>query len=727
MTAEKLEQKTSNSLDVEEDPVIVESDAHNDSNNSISHNPINSSTVDQSNTNTNNLQDSTTNDRDASCSVQVAVRIRPLLAKEADTDICVVSQNDNKAIQIGGSSGPRFTFDHVFSTTCSQTDVYEAPAVSSLVQSCLQGYNATILAYGQTGSGKTFTIMGSSTNDPASMGVIPRAVHDLFAHLNSQTSSVRLQFLEVYGEEINDLLTSANGAKLTIRETGTADGDPEVLGATQKVVGNAKEALLAVTHGMLRRVTGATAMNESSSRSHALLTLLIEQQDTLHSTSTNTLNNDESIDDAPVVQVKRSKFNFVDLAGSERQKRTLAQGKRLKEGIDINVGLLVLGNVISALGDPKKKATFVPYRDSKLTRLLKGSLGGNHKTLMIACVSPSSDNMDESLNCLRYANRAKNIQNNAVVNVDASSRLLQELHEQVQVLAADVLRALDGNAVQTSRHELTLLASGEISTVASSKQPASLTNGSLQGEQQNHAPTNLISEQKRKETQLDLDRCKQQLRETRAHHDSAEEQLYIVKAENELLKLQLSVLSKSGGNENKTNEQNAFLQKAKDYEAELGQLREELRVAESKYSNMLWMADDQDTRAIANAKEALDKEKERLLNMQSLATSQDDLTQAESPAVLVDRDENDEEAHLDGLTSKYLNDSFDQFGDGLDTQEVMHGNVENRTTTLLTEPTQDRIHADLSELSRSIAVKEDLIEQLRASQEKFAVHIFCCT
>merc|ERR1719491_2228160 len=139
------------------------------------------------------------------------------------------------------------------------------------------------------------------------------------------------------------------------------------------------------------------------------------------------------------IETKRSKFHFVDLAGSERQKRSQAVGKRLKEGININKGLLVLGNVISALGDPSKRGkTFVPYRDSKLTRLLKGSLGGNHKTLMIACVSPSSSNMEETLNCLRYANRAKNIQNNAVVNVDSGSRVVSELRAQVQALASEL-------------------------------------------------------------------------------------------------------------------------------------------------------------------------------------------------------------------------------------------------------------------------------------------------
>jgi hypothetical protein len=216
--------------------------------------------------------------------------------------------------------------------------------------------------------------------------------------------------------------------------------EPEVVGATQHKVESAEEALLCLTRGMYRRVTGAMAMNESSSRSHAILSLIVEQS---------TVVDKEADSTDPLqqhVQAKRSKFNFVDLAGSERQKRTQSSGQRLKEGIDINKGLLVLGNVISALGDPKKQGkTFVPYRDSKLTRLLKGSLGGNHKTSMIARVSPASINMEETMNCLRYANRAKNIKNHAVVNLDATSRVVSELRGKMQLLAADLLEARDGN------------------------------------------------------------------------------------------------------------------------------------------------------------------------------------------------------------------------------------------------------------------------------------------
>ena len=239
---------------------------------------------------------------------------------------------------------------------------------------------------------------------------------------------VKLQFLELYGEEIRDLLTTASSTsqqKIVIRD---ANGDAEALGATEVQVNNAGEAMICLTRGMLRRVTGATAMNAESSRSHAMMSVIIEQT---------TRSNNEGEGEAVVEQ--KSKFNFVDLAGSERSKRTNAKGQRLKEGININKGLLVLGNVISALASGEK-GKFVPFRDSKLTRLLRGSLGGNHKTLMIACASPSHKNAEESLNCLRYANRAKNIQNSAVVNVDPHSKLVNALRGQVVALAGELLR-----------------------------------------------------------------------------------------------------------------------------------------------------------------------------------------------------------------------------------------------------------------------------------------------
>lgn len=181
-----------------------------------------------------------------------------------------------------------------------------------------------------------------------------------------------------------------------------------------------------LTRGMLRRVTSATAMNVESSRSHAIMSVMLEQ-----------ITRSSSEGEGEAVVVRKSKYNFFDLAGSERSKRTHAKGQRLREGININKGLLVLGNVISALASGDK---FVPFRDSKLTRLLRGSLGGNHKTLMIACASPSHKNAEESLNCLRYANRAKNIQNKATVNVDPHSKLVNALRGQVVSFVAYDLR-----------------------------------------------------------------------------------------------------------------------------------------------------------------------------------------------------------------------------------------------------------------------------------------------
>jgi kinesin family protein 4/21/27 len=238
---------------------------------------------------------------------------------------------------------------------------------------------------------------------------------------------VKLQFLELYGEEIRDLLTTPSSSssqlpKIVIRDS--SGGDAEALGATSVPVPTAQEAMVCLTRGMLRRVTGATSMNAESSRSHAIMSVMIEQVTRSSGDGEGGGGPEES-----VVVLRKSKFNFVDLAGSERSKRTNAKGQRLREGININKGLLVLGNVISALASGDSK--FVPFRDSKLTRLLRGSLGGNHKTLMIACASPSLKNSEESLNCLRYANRAKNIQNSVTLNVDPHSKLVDALRGQV--------------------------------------------------------------------------------------------------------------------------------------------------------------------------------------------------------------------------------------------------------------------------------------------------------
>lgn len=347
----------------------------------------------------------------------------------------------------------RFTFDATYPLDSTQPQVFKR-SIKPLINACLQGYNATVLAYGQTGSGKTHTILGQADQsddkvppeqDTSQAGVIPRALRALFYALNAAKEAstdkcnfqftVKVQFLELYGEDVRDLLnTDPDRPKLSIRD-GRNGVEPEVIGLKEVPVESAQEALVCLTRGSLRRVTRATSMNAESSRSHAIMSVNIEQ------VVTHYMENPKSSKPLEEKSTRGSKFHFVDLAGSERLKRTNASGQGIKEGININKGLLVLGNVISALASAGagKKEGFVPYRDSKLTRLLKGSLGGNHKTLMIACLSPSGSNTEESLNTLRYANRAKNIQNKATINMDAGSKLIAELREQLKVMAGEYL------------------------------------------------------------------------------------------------------------------------------------------------------------------------------------------------------------------------------------------------------------------------------------------------
>ena len=540
--------------------------------------------------------------------------------------------------------------------------------------------------------------------------------------------TVRVQFLELYGEEIRDLLTStASAEKLSIRDIGT--DEPEVVGATSQSVESAEESLRCLTKGMMRRVTAATAMNESSSRSHAIFSIMIDQ----------TWINEK---DATGPQVRRSKFNFVDLAGSERQKRTQAEGKRLKEGIDINKGLLVLGNVISALGDPKKRGkAFVPYRDSKLTRLLKGSLGGNHKTLMIACVSPASTNMEESLNCLRYANRAKNIQNHAVVNVDARSRLVAELKTQVQALAADLLKAKDaGVEGKFTREMLLKLGSGgspdawEIPT-SPLKTPARLFNQESQE----------ADLQRLQETEEELQRTTKLLKKARRENHTIEERLHVVQAERELYRLQLAAVT--GGNtdsikEGKQEIEQVFVDRAAQYEKNMARLKNELVVARTQLSDLKPTEANTDL-TIIQAHQGVEAEKERLSHIQKdLLSSLDGVKSFENQeakqnpsdegADQVDSEEREEQEELTALTLKYSNmedeDEIMVTSNGLEASPKPNTEVPEATQTPSTpvddkasEQRRAQIEADLLEINRIIESKEELISQLQCSQAKYSV------
>ncbi|KAI9247359.1 P-loop containing nucleoside triphosphate hydrolase protein, partial [Sporodiniella umbellata] len=397
--------------------------------------------------------------------VQVALRIRPLTPQDKSlprfsqsTDSDILKAYENSVIVAPHQKS--FQFDHVFDSSSTQEQVFSTVA-SNFVDRFVDGYNVTILAYGQTSSGKTYT-MGTAIDNQSGAnseqeGIIPRAMLALFdkiqgfqgntpqrtafqkrpagqqyglrsptksfsSNLKSRPASiitpprcgsnltppvstdekstrytVLVSFIEIYNEELIDLLNPAppcERAPVTIRED--TKGHIIWTGLKEVAVSNAEDVLKYLQMGTENRATGSTDMNAKSSRSHAIFSVTLKQEKWW--------------------MIVHSKFHFVDLAGSERLKRTAAEGDRRKEGININAGLLALGNVISALSDPSKKPTHIPYRDSKLTRLLQDSLGGNSTTLMIACVSSAEINLTETVNTIKYAYRARNIRNKAERN-----------------------------------------------------------------------------------------------------------------------------------------------------------------------------------------------------------------------------------------------------------------------------------------------------------------------
>ncbi|CAF0829541.1 unnamed protein product [Rotaria sordida] len=380
----------------------------------------------------------------ASC-VKAAVRVRPL-SKNEEHDLCqtcVDIQRTTNEIILANSTA--FTFDHVFLPETIQEDVYRE-CVYDMIEGCFQGYSASILAYGQTGSGKTFTMgSGIEYNDPSKEGILPRAIMHIFQRCASYECEaeskgialskcvVSCQFIEIYNENIYDLFNKEN---IDFRSQKNSDkhvvfensnGEIAVTNITTRFVTTAQETLDCLKEGALSRTTASTRMNSVSSRSHAIFTVNLQFERVASSVSTSNSNLREQF---------RAKIHFVDLAGSESLKRTGATGQRAKEGISINSGLLVLGNVISILGDPMKKGAHVPYRDSKLTRLLQDSLGGNSRTLMIACISPVDRDFSETKSTLNYAQRARNIRNRVKVNQDKHSRQIIQLQMEIERLRA---------------------------------------------------------------------------------------------------------------------------------------------------------------------------------------------------------------------------------------------------------------------------------------------------
>ncbi|XP_044045186.1 kinesin-like protein KIF16B isoform X4 [Siniperca chuatsi] len=383
-------------------------------------------------------------------SVRVAVRVRPMNRREKDlTAKCIIKMEGTKTSItnlkipegiVGDSMRERtktFTYDFSYdSMDCKSSAFVSQEKVfrdlgSDVLKAAFEGYNACVFAYGQTGSGKSYTMMGN----PGDAGLIPRFCEGLFSRISEATrwdeASFRTEvsYLEIYNEKVRDLLRRKSTQTYNLRVREHPKDGPYVEDLSKHLVQNYSDVEELMEAGNINRTTASTDMNDVSSRSHAIFTINFTQAKF----------------DAEMPSETVSKIHLVDLAGSERADATGATGVRLKEGGNINKSLVTLGNVISSLADMsqdgvntnlKKKSVFVPYRDSVLTWLLKDSLGGNSKTIMIATVSPADVNYGETLSTLRYANRAKNIINKPTINEDGNVRLIRELRAEIARLKA---------------------------------------------------------------------------------------------------------------------------------------------------------------------------------------------------------------------------------------------------------------------------------------------------
>ena len=351
--------------------------------------------------------------------VKVAIRVRPMNKHEIEQNskLCVQVDVANSTVSVisDKNESKTFPFDYVYPMETTQREVYDQVAFP-IVDSIFQGYNGTVFAYGQTGCGKTFTMMGIVT-DPDLKGIIPNAFSHIFGFIKTEGESkkffLRCSFVEIYNEEVRDLLGNKD-KKLDIREDpkkGTILKD-----LTYVTIKNPTDIEKCLEKGNKNRHVGHTSMNDQSSRSHSLFTVYLEIEEKAENGNS---------------RIKSGKLNLVDLAGSERVGKTNATGQTFDEGKKINLSLTALGSVIDALSQNRK---YVPYKDSKLTRLLADSLGGNTKTVMFANISPASYNYDETLGTLRYASRAKLIKNAPVVNEDPKDALLRKYEEEIKAL-----------------------------------------------------------------------------------------------------------------------------------------------------------------------------------------------------------------------------------------------------------------------------------------------------
>uniref|UniRef100_A0A7S1AHC0 Kinesin-like protein n=1 Tax=Noctiluca scintillans TaxID=2966 RepID=A0A7S1AHC0_NOCSC len=359
--------------------------------------------------------------------VKVVVRVRPLSSQEASNgQQKIVDMDLARGVALlqkpGGSEkeSKDFTYDAVFDERVSQQAIFDETALE-IVESVMDGFNGTIFAYGQTGAGKSHTMTGPEKGDPVHQGLIPRSFRHIFQAIETAGTNVqhlvRGSYLEIYNEEIRDLLSKNPKERCELKDH--PNSGVYVKDLTAFVVKSVEEMNAVLANGLANRSVSSTNMNKESSRSHSIFTITVEQC---------------ALDAEGEGHIRVGKLNMVDLAGSERQSKTGATGVQLKEATKINLSLSALGNVISALVDGRSQ--HIPYRDSKLTRLLQDSLGGNTKTVMVANIGPAESNFDESLSTLRYAYRAKSIKNKPRINEDPKDAMIREFQDEIMRLKA---------------------------------------------------------------------------------------------------------------------------------------------------------------------------------------------------------------------------------------------------------------------------------------------------
>ncbi|XP_071200158.1 kinesin-like protein KIF21A isoform X6 [Salvelinus alpinus] len=663
-------------------------------------------------------------------SVRVALRIRPQLAREKieGCHICTFVTPGEPQVMLGKDKA--FTYDYVFDMDSCQDSIY-ADCTEKLIEGCFEGYNATIFAYGQTGSGKTYTMgTGFDVNiGEEELGIIPRAVTHLFRGIEQRQQAakeqgcpmpefkINAQFLELYNEEVLDLFDStrdleARTQKSHVKIHEDANGGIYTVGVTTRTVASEAEMMQCLKLGALCRTTASTQMNVQSSRSHAIFTIHLCQVRVCASDNQDNNETDNKVangnSEMEEYETLTAKFHFVDLAGSERLKRTGATGDRAKEGISINCGLLALGNVISALGDRSKRSTHVPYRDSKLTRLLQDSLGGNSQTMMIACISPSDRDFMETLNALKYANRARNIKNKVMVNQDKASQQISALRTEIARLQMELMEYRTGkrmvgedgmDSINDMFHE----------------------NSMLQTENSNlrirvKAMQETIDAQRARLTQYLSDQANQVL--ARAGEGSEEIGNMIQSYIKEIEDLRAKLLESESMNENLRKNLSRASSRQSFYP---GTFSPALLAPEKEASDIIEMA----KKDLEKLKKKERKKKKRLQQLLEEREREEELVEENGSVVKEEVPDNDQDNGTEKELTELSNEEPETEGqegsdhEEEDNEEEEEMDVEESSDDSDSESDEkENFQADLANITCEIAIKQKLIDELENSQRR---------